>query len=180
MIRFHLKWWLDANRFVQGTFIHPPDPNAFLFTDASHYGWGGHLEPMRLSFHGRWSEDQSQLHISILEMMAICLALKKAIKYIHHSCVMISTDNTTVVSYINKQEGTKLLTQNKKKFQHPNLPLLALHAWELSSNQLEIKSFHKMLQTWLIIKTNIYSESLWSKLGCILIEGRLIGPSFSL
>ena len=97
MIRFHLKWWLDANRFVQGTFIHPPDPNAFLFTDASHYGWGGHLEPMRLSFHGRWSEDQSQLHINILEMMAICLALKKAIKYIHHSCVMISTDNTTVV-----------------------------------------------------------------------------------
>ena len=38
--------------------------------------------------------------------MAICLALKKAIKCIHHSCVMISTDNTTVVSYINKQGGT--------------------------------------------------------------------------
>ena len=40
--------------------------------------------------------------------MAIHLALKKAIKYIHHSCVMISTDNTTVVSYmyINKQGGT--------------------------------------------------------------------------
>ena len=30
----------------------------------------------------------------------------KALKYIHHSCVMISTDNTTVVSYINKQGGT--------------------------------------------------------------------------
>ena len=52
------------------------------------------------------SKDQSQLHINILDMMAICLALKKAIKYIHHSCVMISTDNTTVVSYINKQGGT--------------------------------------------------------------------------
>ena len=61
---------------------------------------------MRLSFHGRWSEDQSQLHINILEMMAIRLALKKAIKYIHHTCGMISTDNTTVVSYINKQGGT--------------------------------------------------------------------------
>ena len=32
---------------------------------------------------------------------------------------------------------TKLLTQAKGKFQHPNLPLLALHAWELSSSQLE-------------------------------------------
>ena len=74
--------------------------------DASHFGWGAHLELMRLSFHGCWSEDQSQLHINILEMMVIHLALKKAIKYIHHSCVLISTDNTTVVSYINKQGGT--------------------------------------------------------------------------
>ena len=29
----------------------------------------------------------------------------KTLKYIHHSCVMISTDNTTVVLYINKQGG---------------------------------------------------------------------------
>ena len=36
-----------------------------------------------------------------------------------------------------------LLTQVKGKFQHQNLPTLALHAWELSSNQLEIKSFCK-------------------------------------
>ena len=64
------------------------------------------LEPVRLSFHGRWSEDQSQLRINMLEMMAIRSALMKAIKYIHHSCVMISTDNTTMVSYINKQGRT--------------------------------------------------------------------------
>ena len=106
MIQFHLKWWMDTNRCASGMSIHPPEPNTFLFTDASHFGWGAHLEPMRLSFHGCWSEDQSQLHINMLEMMAISLALKKAIKYIHHSCVMISTDNTTVVSFINKQGGT--------------------------------------------------------------------------
>ena len=59
-----------------------------------------------LSFHGRWSEGQSQLHINMLEIMAIRFALIRALKYIHHSCVMISTDNITVVSYINKQGGT--------------------------------------------------------------------------
>ena len=42
----------------------------------------------------------------MLEMMAIRLALKQAKTFIHHSCIMISTDNTTVVSYINKQGGT--------------------------------------------------------------------------
>ena len=107
MIRFHLMWWMDTKRFILGTPIHPPDPSIFLFTDTSHFRWGAHLEPMRLSFHGRWTEDQSQLHISMLEMMAILLALKKAIKFIHHSCIMTSTDNTTVVSYINKQGGTR-------------------------------------------------------------------------
>ena len=106
MIKFHLKWWMNTNRFIQGVPIYPPDPKTFLYTDASHYGWGAHLEPMSLSFHGRWSEDQSQLHINMLEIMVIRFALIRAFKYIHHSCVMISTDNTTVVSYINKQGGT--------------------------------------------------------------------------
>ena len=106
IIKFHLKWWMNTNRFVQRMPIHPPDSKTFLYTDASHYGWGAHLEPMSLSFHGRWSEDQSQLHINMLEIMAIRFALIKALKYIRHSCVMISTNNTTVVSYINKQGGT--------------------------------------------------------------------------
>ena len=54
MIKFHLKWWMNSNRFVQGMPIHPPDPEIYLYTDASHFGWGAHLEPMSLSFHGRW------------------------------------------------------------------------------------------------------------------------------
>ena len=106
MIRSHLQWWISPIRFETGTSIHPPDPEFFLYTDASHYGWGAHLEPTTLSFHGHWTENQSQLHINMLEMMAIRLALKQAKTFIHHSCLMISTDNTTVVSYINKQGGT--------------------------------------------------------------------------
>ena len=78
MIGFHLNWWMDTSRFALGTVLHPPYPNVFLFMDASYYGWGAHLEPMRLSFHGRWMEDQSQLHINMLEMMAIHFALKKS------------------------------------------------------------------------------------------------------
>ena len=106
MIRSHLQWWINLIRFETGTSIHPPDPKFFLYTDASRYGWGAHLEPTTLSFHGHWTENQSQLHINMLEMMAIRLALKQAKTFIHHSCIMISTDNTTVVSYINKQGGT--------------------------------------------------------------------------
>ena len=92
MIRSHLQRWINPNRFEIGTTIHPPDPKFFLYTDASHFGWGAHLEPTTLSFHGRWTEDQSQFHINMLEMMAIRLALKQAITFIHHSYIMISTD----------------------------------------------------------------------------------------
>ena len=101
---------MNTNRFTIGPSIHPPDPNIFLYTDASHFGWGAHLEPMRLSFHGRWTEDQSQLHINMLEMMAIRLTLKQAITFIHYSCIMISTDNTTEVSY--QQIGRHTLYQS--------------------------------------------------------------------
>ena len=45
-------------------------------------------------------------HINMLETMAIRFALIEALKYIRHSCVMITTDNTTVVSYIIKQGET--------------------------------------------------------------------------
>ena len=57
-------------------------------------------------------------------MMAIRFALKKAITFIHHSCIMISTDNTTVVSYINKQGGT-------------HSPNLCIEVWEILSWCLE-------------------------------------------
>ena len=96
---------MDTNHFVQGMPIHPPVPNAFLYKDASPYGWGAHLEPINLSFHvAGWKTNP--LHINMLEIIVIHFALKKALKYIHQNCVMISTDNTTVVSYINKQGGT--------------------------------------------------------------------------
>ena len=40
----------------------------------------------------------------------------------------------------------RLLTQSKGRVVHQNLPILDLHAWELSNNQSEIRNFHKTLQ----------------------------------
>ena len=39
MIKFHLKWWMNINRFVQGMSIHPQDTKIFPYSDASQYGW---------------------------------------------------------------------------------------------------------------------------------------------
>ena len=58
MIRSHLQWWINPIRFETGTSIHPPDPKFFLYTDASHYGWGAHLEPTTLL---SWSLDRKPI-----------------------------------------------------------------------------------------------------------------------
>ena len=72
-----------------------------------------------------------------------------------------------------------ILTQAMGKFQHQNLPTLALHAWELSSNQ--IKSFCKTLQ---ILSQNqeehlqsVMQNGLYTPIGVIerrLIQSRLL------
>ena len=76
-----------------------------------------------------------------------------------------------------------VLTQARGKFQYQNLQRLALYAWELSSNQLEVKVFAKHCKVRLKIKTSkiktsIYSESLWCKHGSCtpidVIKRRLI------
>ena len=90
--------------------IHPPDPKTFLYTDASHYGWGAHLEPMTLSFHGRWSEDQSQRHINMLEILAIRFALIKALKYSPFLCHVFC-----------RQHNSGLIYQQARGTHSPNL-----------------------------------------------------------
>ena len=52
---------------------------------------------------GVWIHSERRLHISNLELKVVMLALHHWVSVLS---VMISTDNTTVVAYINKQGGT--------------------------------------------------------------------------
>ena len=81
-IRKHLEWWDNKGRFISGVTLKPSLPTHSLFTDASLSGWGAHLEPEGLLFHGVWTPDQSVLHINVLEMKAILLALKQCHQYV--------------------------------------------------------------------------------------------------
>ena len=65
-ILYHLKWWLQEDRYHQGIPLKIDPPSHTIFTDASLSGWGAHVEPEGLLFHGLWTEDQSRLHINVL------------------------------------------------------------------------------------------------------------------
>ena len=102
----HLRWWLQEDLYHQGIPLRIDPPSHTIFTDASLSGWGAHVEPEGLLFHGLWTEDQSRLHINVLEMKAIFLSLSQAVHKVKNPTVLISTDNTTVVAYIRHQGGT--------------------------------------------------------------------------
>ena len=70
----HLKWWLQEDLYRHGIPMKIDPPSHTIFTDASLSGWGAHVEPEGLLFHGLWTEDQSRLHINVLEMKAIFLS----------------------------------------------------------------------------------------------------------
>lgn len=106
----HLSWWLDLYRLQEGVPITPPLPNLQLISDASQFGWGAHLEPLGLMASGSWSRQESHLHINNLEMRAVRLSLNQFRDQVRHHCVLLSTDNTTVVSYVKKQGGTHSLS----------------------------------------------------------------------
>ena len=75
------------------------------YLDASKEGWGARLNEH--TARGTWSLAESKLHINHLELKAVVLALKEFQDLCCNNIVLVATDNTTVVAYINKEGGMK-------------------------------------------------------------------------
>ena len=101
----HLRWWLEESNVLLGQPLHPLKHALQIFTDASKEGWGAHLDEH--TARGTWSLPESKLHINHLELKAVFLALKEFRTLCYNKTVLIATDNTTVVAYINKEGGMK-------------------------------------------------------------------------
>lgn len=116
--RFQLEWWLDPTNLTLGVPFSTPDPALTIVTDASSYGWGGHLGDQTAS--GVWPDQWKSKHINWLELQAVWLTLKHFQDQVRNQVVEVLSDNSTTVSYINRQGGTHSLT----------LCRLALDMWE--------------------------------------------------
>ena len=101
----HLQWWLEEDNVLQGQPLHPVKHALQIFTDASKEGWGAHLN--EFIARGSWSVPESKLHINYLELKAVFLALKEFQDLCVDKIVLVATDNTTVVAYINKEGGMR-------------------------------------------------------------------------
>ena len=56
---------------------------------------------------GTWSLPESKLHINYLGLLAVFLALKEFQDLCSNKIVLVATDSTTVVSYVNKEGGMR-------------------------------------------------------------------------
>ena len=101
----HLRWWLNEDNVLQGQPLHPVKHALQIFTDASKEGWGTHLN--EFTARGSWSVPESKLHINYLELKAVFLALKEFQNLCVSKIVLVTTDNTTVLAYINKEGGMR-------------------------------------------------------------------------
>ena len=101
----HLQWWLQEDDVLTGQPLHPIRHALQIFTDASKEGWGAHLNER--TARGTWSLPESKLHINYLGLKAVFLALKEFQDLCANRIVLVATDNTTVVSYINKEGGMR-------------------------------------------------------------------------
>ena len=136
-----------------------PYPSHQLFTDASQTGWGANLELEGLLFHRAWIQDQSQLHICLLEMMTVTLALKQTHHHVINSTVLVFTDNTTVVAYLQRQGGT-------------HSPDFCLEVWNTLIWYHQIKIYLAIRQ--IPEKLNILTDCLSSRNKLILTDGHSI------
>ena len=104
-ISAHLDWWQNPSNVMRGADLYPKDHSIQLFTDALNEGWGTHLD--QSSTKGLWSDQEKRLHINVLELKAVSLALRSFKDQCQNQTVLVATDNSTVVAYINKQGGTQ-------------------------------------------------------------------------
>ena len=129
----HLNWWLQDQNILKGYCFQPRSYLVTLTTDASLWGWGAHLNGYLVQ--GRWSKLQSLRHVNLLELEAVFLAVKHFLPFLKNQNVLIRTDNTTVMHYINKQGGTR------------SRPLCHM-SWDLWNlvlkNNMQIKAAHIM------------------------------------
>ena len=102
LIIAHLDWWQNPQNVLKGADLYPQEHNVQVFTDTSNIGWGAHLRfYQRTVVRSRKIIAQKRL-----EPKAVFLALKHFRLQCQNQTVLVATDNSTVVAYINKQGGT--------------------------------------------------------------------------
>ena len=99
-----LTWWVN-NVLTASKPISHGNPDLTLTTDASNVGWGAVCGDT--STGGFWSLEEQRYHINFLELKTVLLGLKSLCGAFSEKHVLVQSDNTTTVAYLNVMGGIK-------------------------------------------------------------------------
>ena len=102
--RKDLDWWASCGPSLPPRSLSPFSEDITLFSDASNSGWGAWYS--NHSVYGSWSLAESKEHINIRELKSVLFSFLSLFRTTFSCSILIRSDNSTVVSYINKQGGT--------------------------------------------------------------------------
>ena len=97
--------WLDPLFLRAGVPLQPVSRHVVVSTDASATGWGAMCNGHAAS--GSWTGPRLQWHVNCLELLAVRLALHRFRALLKDKHVLVRTDNTATVAYINRQGGLR-------------------------------------------------------------------------
>ncbi len=98
--------WSDLSFLRAGVPLEQVSRHAVVYTDASTKGWGATFNGHAVS--GVWTGPQLHWHINCLELLAVHLALNRLKRRLRSEHVLVCTDNTATVAYINRQGRSTL------------------------------------------------------------------------
>ncbi len=97
--------WSDLSFLRAGVPLEQVSRHAVVYTDASTTGWGATFNGLAVS--GVWTGPQLHWHINCLELLAVRLGLIRLKSRLRGEHVLVRTDNTATVAYINRQGGLR-------------------------------------------------------------------------
>ena len=100
-----LRWWLHVPRLSFGVSLQQVSPDLDFWSDASDVGWGAHLGLLIAS--GLWSLEERLLSINARELLAVRRGLLHFQSSLVGRTISVFCDNSTAVSYIHKEGGTR-------------------------------------------------------------------------
>ncbi|XP_033220863.1 uncharacterized protein LOC117175265 [Belonocnema kinseyi] len=100
-----LEWWQGAT--TSSVCLHRRRITNFLTTDAADTGWGAQIDGSHLQ--GSWSRDQKRWQSNKKEMFAVLAAIKQMAHHLQGAHILLQSDNRTLVAYIQKEGGTRLI-----------------------------------------------------------------------
>ncbi len=97
--------WSDPSFLRAGVPLEQVSRHAVVFTDDSATGWGATYNGHAVL--GVWTGPRLRWHINCLELLAVRLALSRLRGRLQGKDVLVRTDNTATVAYINRQGGLR-------------------------------------------------------------------------